>query len=49
MTEQEYLEAVYLMNGNSFSGFKEYESLPLEDWYIMLLVHNRVVDRQRET
>jgi hypothetical protein len=33
------------MNGGNFSGFEAYERLPVEEWYEMLKVHNRVVER----
>lgn len=33
------------MSGNSFTGFKDWEDMPLEDWALMLKIHNRAVSR----
>lgn len=34
------------MNGGNFGGFRDWEDLPLEQFWLMLGIHNAEVERQ---
>lgn len=36
------------MNGESFNGLAAYEELPMEQWYLMLEIHNDTVRRRNK-
>jgi hypothetical protein len=45
-TEEQFWQSVYAMQNGSFAGFRDWEEVPLEQWYMMLQIHNEAVDRQ---
>jgi hypothetical protein len=46
LNRETFLQAAYVMNGNSFAGLAEYERIPLSKFRLMLQVHNEAVERQ---
>lgn len=46
LNEEQFWQGVYVMQNGSMAGWKDWEDCPLEQWALMLKVHNAAVERQ---
>lgn len=45
MSRDAWLESVYYINGNNFTGLKDYETIPMTELLQMISIHNEYIEK----